>query len=57
MEQGMSKSEAIKQQILDLVLAYHEEAFAPEPFVPGETAVPVSINYGWQTIENHASLC
>lgn len=38
----MSKSEAIKQQILDLVLAYHEEAFAPEPFVPGETAVPVS---------------
>ncbi len=38
----MSRSDEIKQQILDLVLAYHEEAFAPEEFVPGETAVPVS---------------
>ncbi len=38
----MSKSEAIKRQILDLVQAYHEEAFGDEPFVPGKTAVPVS---------------
>ena len=38
----MSKSDEIKRQILDLVCAYHEAAFAPEEFVPGETAVPVS---------------
>lgn len=41
-EQYMSKSDEIKQQILALVRAYHEEAFVPEEFVPGETAVPVS---------------
>jgi CDP-6-deoxy-D-xylo-4-hexulose-3-dehydrase len=41
-EQGMSRSDEIKQQILNLVLAYHEEAFASDEFVPGETAVPVS---------------
>jgi len=38
----MSKSEAIKRQILDLVQAYHEETFSDAPFVPGKTAVPVS---------------
>ncbi|MCP4423371.1 MAG: lipopolysaccharide biosynthesis protein RfbH [Chloroflexi bacterium] len=40
----MSKSEAIKQQIFDLVRAYHEEAenSTGASFVPGETAVPVS---------------
>ncbi len=38
----MSKSDEIKQQILDLVRAYYAETFGDEPFVPGETAVPVS---------------
>ena len=33
---------ALRQQILDLVARYHDEAFAPAPFVPGESAVPVS---------------
>jgi CDP-6-deoxy-D-xylo-4-hexulose-3-dehydrase len=38
----MSKSEKIKQQILELVHTYHELEFAQAEFVPGETAVPVS---------------
>jgi len=32
----------LRQQIADLVTAYHAEAFAPCTFVPGETPVPVS---------------
>ena len=38
----MSKSDDIRQQILRLVSDYHEAAFAERPFIPGETAVPVS---------------
>ena len=38
----MRRAEQLRQQILALVGAYYEEAFAPEPFVPGETPVPVS---------------
>jgi CDP-6-deoxy-D-xylo-4-hexulose-3-dehydrase len=34
--------EALRQQIADLVTAYHAEAFAAKPFVPGESSVPVS---------------
>jgi len=32
----------LRQQILTLVGEYCSEAFAPRPFVPGESAVPVS---------------
>ena len=32
----------LRQQILELVSAYHEEAFRPGAFVPGESPVPVS---------------
>ena len=32
--------EALRAQILDLVSRYHEVAFAPKPFVPGQTHVP-----------------
>lgn len=38
----MSKSDELKQQILKLVQDYYEAEFGPKPFVPGETAVPVS---------------
>ena len=38
----MDTSELIRRQIADLVTAYHAEAFAPAPFVPGESPVPVS---------------
>ncbi len=38
----MNKSDAIRQQILELVGEYHEASFAERPFIPGETAVPVS---------------
>jgi CDP-6-deoxy-D-xylo-4-hexulose-3-dehydrase len=38
----MSKQEELKQQIMDLVRAYHQEAFAARPFTPGETDIPVS---------------
>ena len=34
--------QSLRQQIADLVTAYHAEAFAPAPFVPGESPVPVS---------------
>jgi len=34
--------EELRRQILDLVAEYHEAAFAPREFVPGESAVPVS---------------
>ena len=36
------RAEAIRAQIRALVAEYHEEAFAPSPFVPGQSAVPVS---------------
>ena len=32
----------LRQQILELVSAYHAQAFPPAPFVPGESPVPVS---------------
>jgi len=32
----------LRRQIADLVTAYHDAAFSPTPFVPGETPVPVS---------------
>jgi CDP-6-deoxy-D-xylo-4-hexulose-3-dehydrase len=34
--------EAIRKQILDLVREYHEAAYPPKDFVPGESTVPVS---------------
>ncbi len=37
-----SQVEALRDRILDLVSEYHSAAFAPRPFVPGETPVPVS---------------
>ena len=36
------RAEAIRAQIRGLVAEYHEEAFAPSPFVPGLSPVPVS---------------
>ena len=33
---------ALRQTILAQIAEYHETAFAPQPFIPGETAVPVS---------------
>ena len=35
-------SSRLRGQILDLVSEYHESEFASRPFVPGETAIPVS---------------
>jgi CDP-6-deoxy-D-xylo-4-hexulose-3-dehydrase len=35
-------AEALRTQILSLVAQYHEVAFAPKPFVAGETQIPVS---------------
>lgn len=37
-----TSEEALRQQILDLIPRYHQAAFPPKPFVPGETPVPVS---------------
>lgn len=37
-----ARSEQLRQQILDLVAAYHDEAFSEWEFVPGESPVPVS---------------
>ncbi len=37
-----SQTESLRDRILDLVSEYHELAFASQPFVPGETPVPVS---------------
>lgn len=34
--------EALRARILDMVKEYHAAAFAPRPFVPGESPVPVS---------------
>jgi CDP-6-deoxy-D-xylo-4-hexulose-3-dehydrase len=36
------KSAAIRNQILELVAEYHVEEFGPKPFLPGQTAIPVS---------------
>ena len=38
----MSKSEALRQQILALVQEYYEAEHSQHPFTPGETEVPVS---------------
>ncbi len=38
----MSSSDELRQRILELVQAYYEAEFADSPFIPGETAVPVS---------------
>src|SRR5438067_12750056 len=35
-------SETLRGQILDLVAQYHAEAFQPQPFVAGTTAVPMA---------------
>jgi CDP-4-dehydro-6-deoxyglucose reductase, E1 len=35
-------ADTLRAQILQLVAEYHATAFAPQPFVPGESAVPVS---------------
>lgn len=35
-------SEALKREILDLVARYYDDAFAPRPFIPGTTPIPVS---------------
>ncbi|MDB4899871.1 MAG: putative aminotransferase [Gemmatimonadetes bacterium] len=35
-------AEALRAQILSLVAQYHEVAFAPKPFVAGDTQIPVS---------------
>jgi CDP-6-deoxy-D-xylo-4-hexulose-3-dehydrase len=35
-------AEELRRQILDLVADYQSAAFAPRPFVPGETPIPVS---------------
>ena len=37
-----SQTENLRDRILDLVSEYHELAFAQQPFVPGQTPVPVS---------------
>jgi CDP-6-deoxy-D-xylo-4-hexulose-3-dehydrase len=36
------KADRLRKQVLRLVAEYHAEAFAPKPFVAGETPVPVS---------------
>ena len=36
------KADALRAQIADLVVQYHDEAFAAHEFVPGVSAVPVS---------------
>ncbi len=36
------KSEELRAQIRELVAEFHAEAFAAQPFVPGESSVPVS---------------
>ncbi len=38
----MSAREDLRDRILELVAEYHGEAFPPAPFIPGESAVPVS---------------
>lgn len=38
----MTRADDLRQQILKLVHAYHDEQFASQPFVPGASTVPVS---------------
>ncbi len=38
----MSEADSLRRQIAGLVSQYYEAAFAPRPFVPGETPIPVS---------------
>lgn len=38
----MNRADKLRQQILSLVSEYHEAEFAPTPFIPGESPVPVS---------------
>jgi CDP-6-deoxy-D-xylo-4-hexulose-3-dehydrase len=38
----MNRREELRARILDLVAAYSDEAFAPQPFIPGQTPVPVA---------------
>jgi CDP-4-dehydro-6-deoxyglucose reductase, E1 len=38
----VNRPDILRQQIAELVSEYHAEAFAPRPFVAGETPVPVS---------------
>lgn len=37
-----SRADELRSQILELVSEYHDVAFAPREFVPGESSVPVS---------------
>ncbi len=37
-----SHAQSLRERILELVAEYHAEAFAPGPFIAGETPVPVS---------------
>jgi len=37
-----NRAEDLRRQILDLVAQYCDEAFAPQPFTPGQSPVPVS---------------
>ncbi|WP_298983125.1 lipopolysaccharide biosynthesis protein RfbH [Caldilinea sp.] len=37
-----SRAETLRRQILALVADYYEAAFAPKPFIPGESPVPVA---------------
>lgn len=37
-----SEADALRREIAALVTRYHEVAFSPRPFVPGESPVPVS---------------
>ena len=41
-EHKLNRAVEIRQQILALVSEYHDLAFSPTPFVPGETPIPVS---------------
>ena len=38
----MSQAEELREKILEMVVAYHDAAFAESAFVPGQTPVPVS---------------
>ena len=38
----MTSADQLREQILQQVAAYTLEAFAPQAFVPGQTAIPVA---------------
>ena len=38
----ISKADALRAQIADLVVQFHDEAYAPKEFIPGVSPVPVS---------------